>query len=288
MRAKLHGGVAVRLIAALTTGCCAFTGLVADAAANRRHARTGHGALISVAKPGLGTHASQSSNWFGYNQGSLEQGGKLFSSISGDWTVPTARQHRAGEAEYSSTWIGIGGGCVDADCVVTDGTLIQTGTEQDVDAAGHRSYSAWWELIPAPGITIDNMTVAAGDRMHADISEAVPGSQLWTITLRNVTRRQSFTITVPYTSSHATAEWIEETPLVIDGSGALLTVLPALSKTAFNNGRTNGEPPALNAPEEIQLVDDTGHVIGTPSAPDSNHDGFALCAYATRCSAPRG
>jgi hypothetical protein len=167
---------------------------------------------------------------------------------------------------------------------VTDNTLIQTGTEQDIDAAGHRSYSAWWELIPAPGITIDTMKVAAGDRMHADISELVAGSNLWRITLRNVTRRQSFTMTVPYTSTHATAEWIEETPLVLGSSGALFTVLPALSKTAFDNGRTNGGGPALNSSEQIQLVDpNDGHVIATPSAPDSDRDGFSLCAYTTRC-----
>ena len=78
----------------------------------------------------------QSSNWFGYNQGSLEQGGTLFNSITGDWTVPTATQHTAGQDEYSSDWIGIGGGCVDAGCTVGDNTLIQTGTEQDVTAAG--------------------------------------------------------------------------------------------------------------------------------------------------------
>ena len=53
-----------------------------------------------------------SSNWFGYNQGALEQGGTLFNSISGDWTVPTVTQH--GQDENSSDWIGIGGGCVDS------------------------------------------------------------------------------------------------------------------------------------------------------------------------------
>src|SRR5689334_18869014 len=58
-------------------------------------------------------NANQSNNWFGYNQGTLEKGNKLFHSISGDWTVPTASQHTAGQDESSSTWIGIGGGCVD-------------------------------------------------------------------------------------------------------------------------------------------------------------------------------
>jgi len=117
-----------------------------------------HGQLIHVR-----ANTNQSSNWFGYNQGSLEQGGKLFTSITGDWTVPTVSAHTAGQGEDSSDWIGIGGGCVDAGCTVTDSTLIQTGTEQDV-SGGVASYSAWWELVPAPSISI-SMTVGPGDHL---------------------------------------------------------------------------------------------------------------------------
>src|SRR5215472_8716845 len=73
---------------------------------------------------------SKSTNWFGYSEGSLATGGALFSSIGAAWTVPEARQHARKEAEHSATWIGIGGGCIDAGCSLTDPTgLIQTGTE---------------------------------------------------------------------------------------------------------------------------------------------------------------
>ena len=113
-------------------------------------------------RPTLSIGANQSSNWSGYNQGSIEQGNKLFNQVSGHWKVPTATQHKANEAEYSSTWVGIGGGCVDAQCQVTDGTLIQAGTEQDVDTSGKASYSAWYELIPAPSIQITKLKVYAG------------------------------------------------------------------------------------------------------------------------------
>src|SRR5436190_8534785 len=164
-----------------------------------------HGDVVHIVKPGLRAHANQSNNWFGYNQGTLEQGGKQFHSITGDWTVPAASQHTARADEASSDWIGIGGGCVDANCTVGDATLIQTGTEQDVDSSGKASYSAWWELIPAPGLTISNMTVQPGDHMSATIAETVPNSNVWNITLKNVTRNQTFTTTVPYTSTHATA-----------------------------------------------------------------------------------
>ena len=53
--------------------------------------------------------------------------------------MPTASAHKAKEAEYSSTWVGIGGGCLNTACSVTDNTLIQAGTEQDVAANGKRA-----------------------------------------------------------------------------------------------------------------------------------------------------
>src|SRR5947209_914878 len=149
-----------------------------------------HGQLVHIVKPRLSLNTNQSTNWFGYNQGTLEQGGKMFHSITGDWTVPTATPHKSGEAESSSTWIGIGGGCIDANCTAGDNTLIQTGTEQDVDSSGKASYSSWYELIPAPSLTISNMTVAAGDKMHASIAEVVPNSNVWTITIKDVTRNE--------------------------------------------------------------------------------------------------
>ncbi len=102
-----------------------------------------HGQLLHLAPFHATTNATQSSNWLGYDQGSLEQGGKLFNSITGDWTVPKATPHASGQAASSSDWIGIGGGCADSGCAVTDQTLIQTGTEQDVSSGGAATYSAW-------------------------------------------------------------------------------------------------------------------------------------------------
>jgi hypothetical protein len=236
-----------------------------------------HGQLIRH------VNRSQSNNWFGYNQGSLEKGNTLFSSIGADWTVPAASRHVAGQDEFSSDWIGIGGGCVDASCTVTDNTLIQTGTEQDF-SSGTASYSAWWEVIPGPSLTI-NMTVAPGDHMHALISEAFAGSNLWTITLRDVTRNETFTQTVPYSSTHLTAEWIEETPLVLSANAGF-AALPNLTNPKFDLATVNGAPANLSLPEEVQLIDSKSDVIGSPSAPDSDRDGFGACTWATACAVP--
>jgi len=260
------------------TRVCAFLlfGVLLSAAPASADRISAHGQLV---RPVL--NANQSSNWFGYNQGSLELGGKQFNAITGDWTVPAATQHTKGQAEYASDWIGIGGGCVDSGCSVGDSTLIQTGTESDVDSSGKATYSAWWEIIPAPSIDI-SMTVAAGDHMHASVAEVVPGSNVWTITLQDVTRAETFTTTVPYASSHLTAEWIEETPLLLSANAGF-AALPNLTDPVFTNATTNGANANLQTSEQMFLIDANNTVIGAPSAPTATHDGFSACTWATSC-----
>jgi hypothetical protein len=271
--------VSVRLpvLVGAAMAVCALAATSASASA-----LTAHGQLLKVG-PRLHLNTNTSSNWFGYNQGTLEQGSKLFNSIGGQWTVPTVTQHTAGQAEASSDWIGIGGGCIDAGCTATDSTLIQTGTEQDVSATGQTTYDAWYELVPAPELQITSLTVHPGDRMSASISEVVSGSNAWTITIKDLTTGQSYSTTVPYSSTHATAEWIEETPLEI-GTNAGFAALPNLSNPAFGSATTNGKPAGLKASEELDLIDSNGNVIGTPSAPNSTADGFDACTWATSCS----
>jgi peptidase A4-like protein len=267
----------MRVSIALLAALCVV--LVPAASAGAAPAVSAHGQLLHIR-----ANTNQSSNWFGYNLGTLERGGTLFNSIAGDWTVPTASQHTKGQDEYSSDWIGIGGGCVDAGCTVGDSTLIQTGTEQDAPATGASTYSAWWEIIPGPSISI-SMTLGAGDHMHASIAETVPNSNVWVITLQDVTRGETFTQTVPYSSTHATAEWIEETPLIL-GTNAGFAALPNLTSPVFDLATVNGQPANLQASEEMQLIDSNSHVIGAPSAPDPDGDGFNACTWATSCAAP--
>ena len=273
---------ASRMSTRLPVLVCAALAVCALAATSASASLTSHGQLLKIG-PRLRSNTNTSGNWFGYNQGTLEQGSKLFNSIGGQWTVPTVTQHTAGQAEASSDWIGIGGGCVDAGCTATDSTLIQTGTEQDVSATGQATYNAWYELVPAPELSITSLTVHPGDRMSASISEVVSNSNAWTITLKDLTTGQSFSTTVPYSSTHATAEWIEETPLEI-GTNAGFAALPNLSNPAFGSATTNGQPAGLKTSEELDLTDSNGNVIGTPSAPNATADGFDACTWATSCS----
>src|SRR2546421_220370 len=144
----------MRLLVGLAAAVVAVTSMTATASSGESWHAMPHHRVVSVG-------ANKSNNWSGYNQGALEKH-KTFHQVSATWKVPTAAAHRAGENEYSSTWVGIGGGCVDARCSLTDSTLIQAGTEQDGDSRGHASYSTWWEAIPAPSGTTSLPAKPAG------------------------------------------------------------------------------------------------------------------------------
>ncbi|TMC49039.1 MAG: hypothetical protein E6J14_09760 [Chloroflexi bacterium] len=263
--------------------CFAGAALGAILAVAMAPARTAS-ALQLHHRPLIAVGASQSNNWSGYNQGTLEKNGTLFHQVSGDWVVPTATQRVANQAESSATWVGIGGGRVDSSGLVGDNTLIQAGTSQDVDASGKASYTAWWEIIPAPSIPI-SLPVSAGNHVHVDVHETTPG--MWSITINNVSTGGSFNMTTPYTSTYGTAEWIEETPVVVDSSGNVsVGPMPNLSTVTFDQSQANNAAANLNASEAIQLVDFNGAVLETPSAPDVDFDGFNDCAFASSCSAP--
>jgi hypothetical protein len=226
--------------------------------------------------------ASQSGNWGGYVQGILEpnkHGG--FHQVSAAWKVPTATAHQHGRTEVSATWVGIGGGCLNPTCLATDPTtLIQAGSTQSVDSAGHATYDVWYELIPAPSITITQLAVKAGDNVFVNIKELVNNSNVWQITVS--VNGKKVTHTVPYTSSHASVEWIEETPITIGTGGTGLAAMPNLTTTQFTNPKVNGGPAHLVRAEQILLVSN-GQRIVTPSAPD-NSGNFRVCTYATSCA----
>ena len=238
----------------------------------------------ATARPIMVVAANQSFNWAGYVQGALEKN-TTFHNIAATWVVPTATPHRPGEAEYSSSWIGIGGGCLDTSCTLTDATLIQAGIGHDIDAAGSADYYAWWETIPAP-LVRTTLPVHAGDRVGVAIVEnRIP--EIWTIVIANFTTRGTFTITLPYASTYGSAEWVIETPVVITDAGAVqVGPMPNLSVVRFDYARANGASPGFIAAERMELMDFDLTLIAAPSLPDPQGDGFNDCTYATTCPAP--
>jgi hypothetical protein len=263
----------------------ASCGIVASGLMAVAPAVGGMQSVVHVLRPGPGINTNQSNNWSGYNIGIDYPGipaGTTFTSVSGKWVVPTATQHKAGEAEHSASWVGIGGGCVDENCDVTDNTLIQAGTEQDVSKKGTASYSAWWEIIPETSTPV-SLAVAPGNTVQVNIKQTAPGQ--WSIVIHNVSTGKSFSTTTTYSSTMDTAEWIEETPLVIGTGGTGIAALPNLGVVHFKGAKLNGASPNYQTVDEMQLSSN-GTILATPSGPSSTGNAFNDCTYATTCTAP--
>jgi hypothetical protein len=236
---------------------------------------------------GRAVNTNQSSNWSGYNIGAdypQVSTGTTFTSVSGEWTVPTATQRTSGQAEDSASWVGIGGGCVDDSCTVTDNTLIQAGTEQDVSATGQVSYDAWWEIIPETETEI-SLPVSAGNKISVSIAESTSTPGQWSIVIKNLTTHKSFSTTQTYSSSMDTVEWIEETPLEIGTTGSGIAAMPNLTTVHFLNAKYNGAAAGFQTVDEMQL-DNNNMIEATPSAPGAKMVAFNDCTWKTSCPAP--
>lgn len=205
-----------------------------------------------------------STNWSGY----AITGGP-YNSITGTWKV-TAVSSTSGSS-YSSTWIGIDG--------FNNSDLIQTGTEADYyNKSAH--YNAWWEILPAAETPI-SMTVTPGDTMSASITNQ--GGGKWLITIKDVTRNESFSTTQSYSGPLSSAEWIQEAPTV---NGRVAT-LAHYGQVTMDPGTVNGGNPYLTTSEGGTMTNSRGTtVISTPSTPDADTDGFNVAYGSTSPAAP--
>jgi hypothetical protein len=136
---------------------------------------------------------TESNNWSGY-----AVTGDLFTQARGSWTVP-AVDCAAVPDSSASFWVGIDGWVND--------TVEQTGTDSDCDGE-KPSYYAWYEFVPAGGVTIESVPVAPGDQMSAEV---LYNDSQFIITITNETTGKSFTKSHPPGSAKRTsAEWIAE------------------------------------------------------------------------------
>ncbi|MGC8487927.1 MAG: G1 family glutamic endopeptidase [Clostridia bacterium] len=216
---------------------------------------------------GGGTHFGwASSNWSGY---ALSGSAGSYSSITGQWTVPTVTPTKG--STYSSSWIGIDG--------FNNSSLIQTGTEQDY-TSGKAQYYAWWEILPAAETVITGDTVKPGDTMTASITQ-VTSSSTWTITLSDKTQGWTFKTEQSYSGPAASAEWIEEAPTI----GGHVATLANYGLTTFDPGTVNGGNPNLKTQDGGVMIQHLTQV-STPSVPDAEADGFAIQYGSTSPPAP--
>jgi hypothetical protein len=231
-------------------------------------------------------NSEQSTNWAGYGLAGNPLG---FDAVTATWLVPSVPGTSSDTS--SATWTGIGGGCVDPPtCAIVDETLIQAGTEQD-NSSGVPTYSAWWEALPAPSMPLtggvlstQNYDVLPGDSITVTISST--GAVVWTSEIQNVrggATHWTFSQTVPYTAAGLTAEWIEESPLVVRSSGAGQQSLSDFDRVLFTGLTANGAAPELTPDDKIILTDGSGNVLAQPSAPEGSGNEFAVCYGSGLC-----
>src|SRR5262245_556546 len=210
-------------------------------------------ALVAAgtATAATGVARDVSSNWAGY-----VVTGTTFSSVTGTWVQPELDCTTAGTSA-SAFWVGLGGN--------TDGsnTLEQAGTGAECKADGTASYYAWYELVPAPSVTIP-LAVRPGDTITATVT--VSGTKV-TMQVTNVTTGKTVTkvkrTAAPDTSS---AEWVAEAPSLCSGSGYCRTVtLSDFGRVKFTkasatsaDGHTGSISDGAWTATSIELVADSG------------------------------
>jgi hypothetical protein len=239
----------------------------------------GNGAPTASASILPRQHLTDFTNWAGYG---LWGTTGPWHQVSATWVIPAPSNQTPGQAEYSATWTGIGGGCTDFTCTATDPTLIQAGTEQDVDQNGNISIYAWYELYPQPEQAVP-LLVNIGDTLFASVYENPPDSGSWSITIADQSTGGSWVSPpISYQSNYLTAEWVTERPTV-NGS---LSALPALTPVNFTSSFGNGLKARLAGRDKVVMVDYVGQTppVAEPSLIDIN--GFNVCSYSATCTAP--
>jgi peptidase A4-like protein len=191
-----------------------------------------------AAQPGVGVGASTppqtqpfpfpdnqntSHNWSGY-----AATGGTYTSVTGTWSVPQFSAD--GPAGIDAAWVGIGG--------VRSRDLIQAGTQQTVTGSGRTQYEAWIEMLPRSSRPVP-LQVHAGDSVTVSITEQ--STDQWLIHFSNNTTGQTYDTTQQYTSSHSSAEWVEEAPSA--GRGGVLPLdnfgtIQFSDGSAVKNGQT--------------------------------------------------
>jgi hypothetical protein len=230
------------------------------------------GGLLVRATPGAGTSAAraaaslanalESTNWAGYVS---HQANVSFQKVEATFFVPYLNctvSPGGTTPTASSAWVGIDG--------FTSGTVEQDGIEADCNG-GTPSYSAWYEVFPAPEVT-SSIAVHPGDSVTALVAYN-KATQKFQMTVNDNNNGQHFTVTKvcgPATCKRSSAEVISEAPSEV--SGTTETQLPladygaeSFASVAVTNssGFTGGLRSARwGAARIIQVGATSGNVVG--------------------------
>jgi hypothetical protein len=229
-----------------------------DVQPNTQVITPGSGTPPNAVQPGTpASVTSSSSNWSGY-----AASGGTFTSVTATWTVPTISPSTSGA---DATWVGIGG--------LTSNDLIQAGTQAMVDGSGTVEYSSWIEMLPQSSRNVP-LSVSAGDSVTVTLTQQSGND--WLITMKNNTTNGSYNVTVQYSSSNSSAEWVQEAPSVGRGLVSLdqFGTIQFNGASAVRDGKTMSAS-ALGA-KAITMINGQGQAIAQPSTIGNDGSSFTI------------
>ena len=206
--------------------------------------------------------SKMSSNWAGHCSSASGLTG-----VSSSWVQPFAFPSGGGEAT-ASFWVGLDG--------QNDHVVEQIGTEADTSGRSV-TYSAWFEMFPAPPQSVD-MAVHAGDVMDAAVSR--DGLHLFTLTLIDETTGASFATTqfAAYKAPASSAEIVAEAPSE-KGIGFADFDSVHFGRCAFNSRPINAFGPA-----RLNIVHHYDYAQTSTSRLDAGGASFSVTQIATVAS----
>jgi hypothetical protein len=149
----------------------------------------------------------------------------------------------------------------------SDGTVEQIGTEQDCVNGIQENY-AWVEFYPRPSRIITALTVNDGDAFTASVSYV--GGSLFSLSITDLTTKQSYSRTYNAVAQRQSAEWVVEAPSFPTGVSPLAnfgTINFTSAQFTDNNGTTyaiDGRGPETYA---TIALDDPNGGSAEPSGP---------------------
>lgn len=213
-------------------------------------------------------------NWSGYAIANFETG-QYYTSASTTWQVPAVTYGASSTtvSQYSSEWLGIGGYCENSGCSVVDQTMIQLGTDEAVSSTGTTLYYAWYEMLPAGSLQINN-PVKPGDIMTASIaciSSCTPNTtQTWALAMTDQTAGWTWQQNFSYQTTLLSGEWIVEAPY----AGGVLP-LADYQQATFGGNTINGTAPTITLSTNSIVMYDSWGQTSNPS--DLSASWFSTC-----------
>jgi hypothetical protein len=142
-----------------------------------------------------------------------------------------------------------------------------------VDGSGTVRYSSWIEMLPAASQPVP-LSVTAGDSVTVTITQQSGND--WLIAMKNNTTGGTYSITVQYSSSNSSAEWVQEAPSV----GRGLVALDQFGTVQFSGGSAvrDGNAMSLSAlgAKAITMVNRQGQAVAQPSTIADDGSSFTV------------